>query len=164
MKFSKEYLNIYDKEGNLLPGKAVRGERSDNLVGVVIIYIENSNREFLIQKTSPSRGSVFATTGGHVDYGSTFDKTVVKEVKEELGLDISHDIVREVTTLVFGHYIQKVYYLKKDFDIKDTTIKKDEVKYIKWMSVDEINALIENGEYRKGNIEGFKYIINNLER
>ena len=83
-----EYLNLYDKEGNLTKEKGIRGEITNKLVGIVLIFIENSKGEFLIQKTSPSRENVYATTGGHVSYGSTFEETVINEVKEELGIDI----------------------------------------------------------------------------
>ncbi len=159
MAYPIEYLNLYDKEGNLVNEKGIRGVPSNYLKGIVIIYIENSKGEFLIQKTSKSRGSVFATTGGHVDYGDTFDSTIIKEVKEELGLDISNDLVKEVTSFTYDTDIQKVYYLKKDIDIKDITIKEDEVEYVKWMSIDEIKELIDKNEYREGNIDGFNYIL-----
>lgn len=155
-----EYLNLYDKNGNLLSEKGIRGEKTDKLVGIVIIFIENSKGEFLIQKTSASRNSIFATTGGHVSYGSTFSESIINEVKEELGVDISNDKVIEVHTYIWDKYIQKVYYLKKDIDIKDITIQEDEVEYVKWLSKDAISELITNNEFREGNIEGYKYIIN----
>ena len=119
MAYPIEYLNLYDKEGNLVNEKGIRGVPSNYLKGIVIIYIENSKGEFLIQKTSKSRGSVFATTGGHVDYGDTFDSTIIKEVSEELGIDISKDNVIEVKSFIYDTDIRKVYYLKKDIDIKD---------------------------------------------
>lgn len=126
-----EYLNLYDKEGNLLNKKGIRGEKTGDLVGIVIIFIENSKGEFLIQKTSSSRKSTFATTGGHVSYGSTFEESIVNEVKEELGIDITNQEFVETNTYVRDYYIQKVYYLKKDIDINDITIQEDEVEYVK---------------------------------
>ena len=86
-----EYLNLYDRQGNLIDKKGVRGQKSDYLVGIVIIFIENSKGEFLIQKTSEKRGNIFATTWGHVSYGSNFYDSVINEVKEELGIDISNN-------------------------------------------------------------------------
>ena len=155
-----EYLNLYDREGNLLNEKGIRGEKNDNLVGIVIIFIQNSNGEFLIQKTSTSRNSIFATTGGHVSYGATFEETIIKEVKEELGIDITNEKIIEINTYIRDYYIQKVYYLKKDIDIKDITIQEDEVDYVKWLNIETINKLIENKEFREGNIEGYQYIVN----
>jgi len=156
-----EYLNLYDRKGNLLNKKGIRGETLEDLVGIVIIFIENSNGEFLIQKTSSSRNSVFATTGGHVSYGSTFKVAIKNEVKEELGLDILDEEIIETNTYFKEHYIQKVYYMKKDIDIKSLTIQDDEVEYVKWLDKKTINELIENKEFRESNIEGYQHIINN---
>ena len=158
-----EYLNLYDKEGNLLTEKGIRGEQNNNLVGIVIIFIENSNGEFLIQKTSSSRNSVYATTGGHVSYGSTFKESIINEVKEELGIDINNEEIIEVNTYIEDSYIQKVYYLKKDININDIKIQEDEVEYVKWLDNKTINKLIQNKEFRESNIEGYQYIINNYK-
>lgn len=157
-----EYLNLYDKDGNLTEEKGIRGVKTDKLVGIVIIFIENSKGEFLIQKTSSERNSVFATTGGHVTYGQTFKEAIINEVKEELGLDITSDDVKEIKTYIREYYIQKVYYMKKNIDIKDITIQESEVEYVKWLDKEMINNLIENNEFREGNIPGYQYIINNI--
>lgn len=157
-----EYLNLYDKFGNLTTEKGIRRVKSDKLVGIVIIFIENSKGEFLIQKTSSSRNSIFATTGGHVSFGSTFEEAVINEVKEELGVDITNENFVEVNTYIRDYYIQKVYYLKKDIDMNDIKIQADEVEYVEWISKERINELIKNNEFREGNIEGYKYIINNM--
>lgn len=154
-----EYLNLYDRNGNLLKEKGIRGVKTDNLVGIVIIFIENSKGEFLIQKTSSEKDSLFATTGGHVTYGLTFKDAIIKEVEEELGIDISNDNIIEVNTYIREFYIQKVFYLKKDINIEDIIIQESEVDYVKWIDKDSINKLIENKEFRESNIEGYQYII-----
>ena len=69
----------------------------------------------------------------------------------------------EINTYIVDYYIQKVYYLKKDIDIKDITIQEDEVEYVKWLDKRTINKLIENKEFREGNIEGYQYVINNYK-
>lgn len=155
-----EYINLYDEKGNPLKEKGIRGQKNPGLKGVVIIYIENTKGEFLIQKTSSKRGSIYATTGGHVSYGSDFFKTIIKEVQEELGIDISKDHIKEMTSYITEDYYLKTYYLKKDIDIKDITIQEEEVDYVKWMNTEEIDELIKKNQFRIGNIEGYQYIKN----
>lgn len=159
-----EYLNLYDDKGNLLNEIGIRGKENNNnnLEGIAIIFIQNSRGEFLIQKTSRSRGDEFSTTGGHVLFGSDFLDTIIREVNEELGIDIAKEKIIEANTYVVEHYFQKVYYLRKDINIKDIKVQKSEVDYVRWLSKEEINNLIKNNEFRKGNIEGYKYIINNF--
>ena len=154
-----EYLNLYDNDGNLLEEKGIRGQKNEHRVGIVLLFIENPKGEFLIQKTSPERESVYATTGGHVTYGSTFEETVINEAKEELGIDITIDEITEVNTYIREKVIQKVYYLKKDISIEDIKTQEDEVEFVKWLSKEEINDLIENKEFRESNIPGYKCII-----
>jgi len=158
-----EYLNLYDKRGNLINKKGIRGEKTEYLVGIVLVFIENSKGEFLIQKTSSERDSIFATTGGHVSYGTNFLETAVNEIKEELGIDILKNELKEINTYIREHFVQKVYYLKKDVDIKDITIQEFEVDYVKWLTKDEINNLIKNNKFRESNIEGYKYIVDNVK-
>ena len=158
-----EYLNLYDKEGNLTNEKGIRGEITNKLVGIVLIFIENSKGEFLIQKTSPSRENVYATTGGHVSYGSTFEETVINEVKEELGIDITNDNIILMNTYIRERVIQKVFYLKKDISINDITIQEDEVENIEWLSKEKINELIESNEFRTSNIEPYKFVVEHIK-
>lgn len=158
-----EYLNLYDRQGNLLKEKGVRGAKNEHLVGIAIVFIENSNGEFLIQKTTPERDNVFATTGGHVTYGTTFEETIKNEIKEELGIDVSNDDVIEAATYVRTKVLQKVYYLKKDIDIKDIITQDSEVEYVEWMSKEKINQLILEKKFRESNILGYQYIIDNFK-
>lgn len=155
-----EYLNLYDNNGNLLKEKGIRGKDNVGLVGIVIIFIENSKGEFLIQRTSVSKGNTFATTGGHVSYGSTFLDTVINEVNEELGINISNEKVVEINTYIEEDYIQKIYYLRKDIDIYDVTIQESEVQYVEWINRKQIEELICNNEFRESNIKGYRDVIN----
>ena len=156
-----EYLNLYDKSGNLLKERGVRGQENDGLVGIVIVFIENSKHQFLIQKTSAEKGSEWATTGGHVTYGTTFEESIIREMQEELGVDVKKENIEEAKTYIREKYVQKVFHVNLDIDVKDIKVQEEEVEYVKWLSSDEIENLISNNEFRKSNIEGFRWIIQN---
>lgn len=160
-----EYLNLYDENKNLTEKTILRGDKPEDgyYVGIVIIFIENSKGQFLIQKTSKEKGSIWATTGGLVKSGASPDITIIEEMKEELGIDIDIEDLKHITTDKRKHAFQDVYYLKKDIDINDLTLQKEEVEYVKWLSIDEISNLIDNNEFREGNIKPFKYLIDNKE-
>ena len=158
-----EYLDIYDENKKLTGRKILRSNNmkleEGEYINIVIVFMQNSEGKFLIQKTSKEKGGVWATTGGHVKAGTTCDEAILEEISEELGINVSE--VKHVLTEKRGFAYQDIYYLKKDIDISDVTLQKEEVECVKWLSIDEINKLIEEDKFRRGNINAFKYIIEN---
>ena len=159
-----EYLDLYDEFRKPIGEKILRSKNMKKekgiYINIVIVFIENSEGKFLIQKTSKEKESIFATTGGLVKSGSSPDQTIVEEIKEELGIDVSIDELDLIYTDKREYAFQDTYYLKKDIDINDLTLQESEVEYVKWLSVDEIRKLIKEDKFRKGNISSFERIIN----
>ena len=100
-----ELLDVYDDNGKKT-GKVVERGIDDSAfekgehIAVAIIYIENSKGEFLIQKTSKEKGGIYSSTGGHVDHNEEPIDSIVREVKEELGLEISKNDIADLGYLV----------------------------------------------------------------
>ena len=158
-----EYLDLYDENGILTGETILRSKDMKPEIGkyikVVIVFIQNSEGKFLIQKTSKQKGSIWATTGGLVSSGYTSDETIVKEIEEELGLIIDFNELKHFYTEKREHVFQDAYYLKKDIEIKNLILQLEEVEFVKWLNIDEIKELINNNEFRKGNINPFYYLI-----
>ena len=149
-----ELLNVYDNEGNATDRVVPRGDKSvilnDNEhIGVVVVFIENSKGEFLIQKTSVKKGSEYSSTGGHVDAGETHLSSILREIKEELGIEVDESELEYLGFLLYDKPIRFMYYLKKDIDIKDIVVQEDEVEFVKYMNIDEIKEIINKGEMTK---------------
>lgn len=142
-----EYLDIYDNDGNVT-GKVIRrGDRniklSDNEhIAVSVIYIENNDGNFLIQKTSEEKGGLYSSTGGHICHGETPLESIKREVFEELGVDISKDKIEELGFILYDKPIRYMFYLKKDIDISEVFIQREEVDYVVYMSISQIRELI----------------------
>ena len=157
-----EYLDLYDENRNFTGKKILRGSekpKKGNYINIVIIFIKNDEDEFLIQNTSKEKNSICATTGAHVKSGQTFNEAIIEEVKEELGLDISKENIKLICTEKFDFAFQDAYYLERNIDIDEIKLQKEEVEYVKWLSVDEIKDLINKGEFRKGNIVAFEKVL-----
>lgn len=161
-----EYLDLYDGNGILTGEKVLRvkGMKPEDgkYIKIVIVFIKNEENKFLIQKTSKEKGSVWATTGGHVKSGQTFKEAIIEEVKEELGLDIGREKFELVYTEKFDFAFMDVYYLEKNINIEDIKVQEEEVEFVKWLSIDEIKELINKGEFRKGNIVAFEMILDKI--
>lgn len=164
-----ELLDVYDSKGNVTGRTIVRGDKSvilndDEHVAVGVIYIENNNGEFLIQKTSIEKGGQFSSTGGHVSSGETPLSSIKREVEEEIGIDIYDDEVIELGYLLYDKPLRYMFYLKKDINLDDVKVQKEEVDYVKYMSVDEINRLIEEEQLLKSHGIIFKEVLKYKEK
>ncbi|MBR4178742.1 MAG: NUDIX domain-containing protein [Bacilli bacterium] len=158
-----ELLDVYDNNGNRTGRVVERGNKnevfSDNEhIAVAIIFIENSKGEFLIQKTS-KENKEYSSTGGHIDHNEDADSTIIREVKEELGVDITIDEVVKLGYRLFDFPLRFLYYLKKDIDVSKIKIQESEVEFVKYMSVEEIKDIIAKGQMNKGHAMLFNEIL-----
>lgn len=158
-----EYLDLYDENQNLIGEKVLRSKdmkpQDGKYIKIVIVFIQNSEGEFLIQKTSKEKGNEWATTGGLVSSGYTSDETIIKEIEEELGLLIEFKELKHIGTEKRGQAFQDTYYLKRDININQLKIQEKEVEFVKWLSIAEIKKLINNNEFRNGNIKPFEELL-----
>lgn len=160
-----EYTDLYDENKELTDKKLFREKGCKLNVPkgyyniVVLAFIKNSKEEFLLQKTSKNKGSMWAVTGGHVKSGETSKEGIINEIKEELGISVDENDINLFKTYKYETAYKDVYYIEKDIDVSNLNYEKDEVEYVKYFKVDEINKLIENGEFRKNNIDAFLDII-----
>lgn len=165
-----ELLDIYDDNGNKTGRIIERGDKSVKLsknehIAISVIFIENDNGEFLIQKTSKEKGNIYSSTGGHVDSGETPITAIKREVKEELGIDISNDLIEEYGYILYDMPLRYIFYLKKNIDLNDFKLQKEEVDYVKYMTKEEIEKLIDNEEMLESHGIMFKELMkkrNNL--
>ena len=158
-----EYLQVFDENKKMLNEKIER-DLKKTLTGnkffmVILLFIENSEGKFLLQKTSEARNSEIATTGGHVTFGDDGFKTTLKEAKEELGLTLEPSELKYVDTYTYKCAYTEIYYVKKDINIDDIKLQEEEVESVNWYTIDEINKLILEDKLRKGNIEPFKILL-----
>lgn len=158
-----EYLDLYDENRNFTGKKIKRSDKKNiekcNYYTIVLIFIENDEGKFLIQKTSLEKGSVWATTGGHVKAGQSSKEAIIEEVREELGIDISNYDFKLIMTKKFNQVFVDAYYLKKNIDVKDIILQDEEVEVIKWLSIKEIEKLIQENSFRNSNVEFLNYIL-----
>ena len=142
-----EYLNVYDNNKNKLDKKIVRGDKlsNDEHILVAVIFIKNKDNKYLIQKTSLEKSGLYSTTGGHVLYNEDSKTSIIREVKEELGIDITNDDIKYIGSILFGVPFGDIYYLEKDIDIDSVKLQKEEVSSVSYMTKEEIDDLIKKG-------------------
>ena len=159
-----EKRDLYDKNRNLTGETILKGEKipEGRYILVVLVFIQNSEGKFLIQKRSEIKNGKFATTGGHPKSGEDSIQGIITEVKEEIGLDIKQEELQLYFTgksddeSIFGD----AYYAKIDIEkIEDLKLQKEEVDSVHWFSVDEIKELMKQEKFFKSHYEEFEILL-----
>lgn len=159
-----ELRDLYDSNRNLIGKTIKKGEEipDNTYIMIVVIFIQNDNNEFLIQKRSLDKGGKWATTGGHPKAGESSFQGILTEAQEELGIQINNPILFKQMT--GKNNICDLYYIKNNIDINKLNIQKEEVSDIKWASIDEINQLKNNNEFHEAHYQMFKECLNFLNK
>lgn len=96
MDNSKEIFPIVDGQGNTV-GKATRGEchsGSKLLHPVVHLHLFDSAGRLYLQRRPVWKdiqpGKWDTAVGGHVDYGESVEQALVRETREELGIEVEN--------------------------------------------------------------------------
>ncbi len=164
-----EQRDLYDKDRKPTGKTIYKGEEvpEGSYIVVVLIYIQNSEGKFLIQKRSARKNGLYATTGGHPKHGESSIEGIITEVKEEIGLDLNPDDLtlyyggRSETTRVFWDN----YYIKMDIDdISKLKLQEEEVESLHWFSADEIHNLMKDGKFFKNHYEEFEVLVDWFKR
>ena len=159
-----ELLDVYDDNGKKTGKIVARGSKDDAFelgehIGVAIIYIENDKGEFLIQKTSKEKGGEYSSTGGHVDHGEEPIDAIKREVKEEIGIDISNDSIIDLGFVLIDFPVRFIFYLRKNIDLNDVVLQRQEVESVSYMNIEELRSIIDNGLMHKAHAKVLDYIL-----
>ena len=164
-----EKRDLYDKN-KILTGETIyKGEEipDNRYIVVVLIFIQNSEGKFLIQKRSQRKNGKYATTGGHPKSGESSLQGILTEVKEEIGLNLNQNDLQ----LYFSGKSEEEkvfwddYYIKMDVeDIKKLKLQTEEVELVEWFSEAEIVQLMEQDKFFKNHYEEFENLIKWLNK
>ena len=126
----------------------------------VVVFIMNSKGQVLLQKRSPYKrmwaNMWDVTAGGHVLTGEFGFQAIIRECKEELGIELNRNditfIGASTSTNIKGDIVNKhfneYYIANKEIDEAKLKLQEEEVSEVKWIDKDEIIEKI------KGNYNG----------
>lgn len=152
-----EKRDLYDINKKLTGETIYKDEKipANRYILVVLVFIQNSQGKFLIQKRSKQKDGKYASTGGHPKTGETSIDGMITEIREELGLTVKPE---ELELIFSGQEDVKqvffdIYYMRKDFNISDLKLQKEEVDFVEWLSFKEIEALIKKDLFLESHAE-----------
>lgn len=162
----RELRDCYDNQSNPTGETYFKGDKlpEGRYAMQVIVSIQNSKGEFLMQKRVPRKGGNWGVTGGHPKSGETPIQGAITEVKEELSLDITADQLTVFSEGFDGKVCYKMYYLNMDFDTDALDIQKEELSEAKWFSIQTLQGMVDSGEMDENQIACFLKCMKFLEK
>ena len=152
-----ELIDIYDENRNRT-GETVPREGAFMKEGQYMLYVlaivQDLQGRFLITQRALDKGwgaGWWEVTGGGVLSGETSTQAVVREVREEVGLDVSGlPLVpvysyKNIDAERGDNYIVDIYRFELDVDESAVTLQDSEAIGCKFATWDQICALAEQG-------------------
>lgn len=128
---------------------------------IVHAWIISSNSEkILIQKRPEDleyAPGIWAIAGGSAIQGENSLTAVCREVKEELGIEIVP--VNEPIRYISNNSVTDIWVVKSDVDLEDIKIQEEEVTEVKWVTVNELRIMIQNGEFYKSSYKEYYELL-----
>lgn len=149
-----EMWDIYDinrkKTGRLAKRDAYEFKEGEFHI-VVQAIIMNSKNELLISKRAANKrfSLMWEFNGGSVLAGETSLEGIIREVKEEIGIEFTKKeaiFFKEVLGYKISPNFKDIWLFRKDIDIKDITFPDKETIEAKWVNIDEFMKMFENKE------------------
>lgn len=144
-----EKWDLYTKRREKTGREHVRGDKiPEGFYHLVVhIWIRNCKGEYLISQRSANRPTsplMWECVGGSVLMGESSIDGALREVKEEVGLDLGPETGKLVFTKVRESDIVDVWLFEYDGDLHLDNATTDEVSDCRWMTVSEIRKLYED--------------------
>lgn len=132
----------------------------------VMIYLEKENQYLMLYRNKKEKDinkNKYIGVGGHVEKGETPDQALIREVKEETGLDLLSFNKRGLVYFVLNGYEEEMY-IYTSLDFKGELIECNEGDLL-WVDKDKVMSLpIWEGDkyFLKYLLEEDKYFVMRL--
>lgn len=154
-----ELIDIYDREGQPT-GETIQREgaflREGQYMLYVLALIQDASGRYLITRRALDKHwapGAWEVPGGGVLAGESSAEAVVREVGEEVGLDVSHEALVPVwryenVDLPRGdNYLVDIYHFHLDIDVNDVTLQRSEAIGFRFAAWEEIEALADENQF-----------------
>lgn len=145
-----ELIDIVDEKNNLT------GLRENRMIiheknlwhRHVSCWIMNEKGEVLLQKRAKSKKknpNKWSKTGGHVNSNEKAEDAIIREIKEEIGIDIDKKKLELINIYKSKNendrYFGYNYFIYVNYPVEQYTLQKSEVSKIKYMTIEKIEKI-----------------------
>ena len=148
-----EKVDVYNCRHEKLGYSKPRNEVEDGEYRLsCFVWILDTNNRLLIQQRMPDAKkfpNMWETTSGGADENETSLEGIIREIKEEINLDVDKEELMFLGSHIRIRDFVEVYLLKKDVDIDKLdykNVENVEVQDLKWVTIEEFEKMINNKE------------------
>ena len=146
-----ELWDVYDKKGRKTG--ALKEKEADYRPGEYHLAVEawvfNRRREILIQQRSWHREILpgkWSLTTGRIIAGEDSEQGCVRELKEELGIQVKQEELSFLRRIVREDPLSwDIYFTLQDVPVEELRLQKEEVIQARWVSFDQFRAYLKRG-------------------
>ena len=148
-----EILDLFDVRKNNVNKTIIRDSKETEMGEFrqsVHIWLINDNNELLVQQKSfnmKKNPGKWAFTGGLPMAGESSLEGAIREVKEELNIDIKPEEMGLLITFRREHDFVDVWVTRNNTKIEDMILQKTEVEKVKWISISEMDEMLADGKF-----------------
>lgn len=154
---NNEYFDILDENGNKTGKIKLRNNvhKDGDWHKAVHIWIINQNNEILLQRRSATKDSnpnmLDISCAGHISAGDNSLNTAVRELKEELNLDINPNELKFIKTIkrdvkytktFINREFDDMYILKANININNMKFQESEISEIMFVAYEEFKKMV----------------------
>ncbi len=164
-----EKWDILDENGSPTGKTTLRGRnflKNGEYHLVVHIWIFSSDGRVLIQRRSDTKEMMpgeWAATGGAAIAGESSYTAANRELFEELGICSDKTSLKKAFRIKRRNSLLDVWFIRSDVDEKELKLQKSEVSEAKWIELDKLKKMIENGNFHNYGSEYFNLVFEKNE-
>lgn len=133
---------------------------------VVHIWVVSSRGEILIQRRSDSKKLMpgeWAATGGAAISGEDSYTAANRELYEELGIPSNKQTLKKLARIKRRNSLLDIWFINTDIESGKLRLQRDEVADARWVSREQFNEMIKNGEYHNYGKEYFDTVLQKID-
>ena len=162
-KFDLEVNDLFDKLAKDMGTKVISEDRTEKVELTVLCLVEDGNK-ILLQNRVKKDWQGYTLPGGHVERDESFVDAVIREMKEETGLDIKNPKLVGVKQFPIkcGRY---VVFLFKTNEYSGTLVSSNEgnMEWVEYDKLKDINTVDDFEDLLKvinsNNLSEFQYVV-----
>ena len=145
-----EYWDVYDKKGKWKRRVIRKGERLKNDEYHIIVegWILRDDGNFIIQRRALDKksfaGMWYCSAGGSVISRETPKEGMVREFKEELGIDISEEELHLKRIITEKNTIFYIFLVRKNISLDEIKLQEEEVMDVDLADPNKIRKMVED--------------------